>query len=757
MPAAAVKPDLPHPRHRAARGAIVESLEPRQLLSAYTITPLQPAGYTGFLPKAINASGTIAGDLVNAAGAHFAATCSPAGAFALLNVGGVQSFANAINSSGQVAGSTVAANGVSRGFLYTNGQSTPLNPLPGGANCDARGINAAGQVVGASNSPNGDRAVRYAPDGTPTNLGVVDYGINDSASYANAINNLGLIVGDGSYLTVNLDRLHHGFVADATGGMSALPNLPGGTETNALAINDAGQVAGWALTSAADQRAFVISDGIPYNLGTLGSPYYASSLAVGINDELQVVGSSISESHFSDPFLFTAGQLVQLSDLLPPASGWDFIGDQLQDANGNVKAINDRGQIVGYASLNGTLTGYLMTPTSAITGPLASNTFYIRKNADNAHVDVWTNTTPGNAPPTQYVLGSTPTFQILGGSGADAVTLDLSNGNPFAYEGLYFDGAGGVNTLKIIGTSSDDTITANATSLRFVGGAGGGTVAPVAYNNLQGIQFVGGSGGNDTLNVTQGNFTIDASTDTGTPNVSVNVSAGAAVTFATDQRLAALNLNGGSASIISATPRTLNTAALSITGATGKLDLGSSKLLTNTAAATIRTYLLGAYTANQDWSGATGITSTRVAANPTLYTIGYANGNDPSTQDAGIAVSPGQTLVCPTLTGDANLDGKVNFFDISQLLGYKYNTTQPASYTDGDLDYSGKVDFFDLSLILSANYNSGAVFSSAGAPAAVTPAASEDSLVVAASAPARSVFSSIPLLKQRKSWLASPR
>src|SRR5262249_43473135 len=152
-------------------------------------------------------------------------------------------------------------------------------------------------------------------------------------------------------------------------------------------------------------------------------------------------------------------------------------------------------------------------------------------------------------------LGSTPTFSITGGSGADTVTLDLSNGNPFAYEGLYIHGAAGINTLKIIGTASDDTIAANATSLRFVGGAAGGTIPPVAYNNLQAIQFGGGSGGNDTLNIAQGNLTIDATTPTGTPNVTINVSGGAAVTFTTDQRLAALNLNGGSASIVSATPR----------------------------------------------------------------------------------------------------------------------------------------------------------------------------------------------------------
>jgi len=65
------------------------------------------------------------------------------------------------------------------------------------------------------------------------------------------------------------------------------------------------------------------------------------------------------------------------------------------------------------------------------------------------------------------------------------------------------------------------------------------------------------------------------------------------------------------------------------------------------------------------------------------------------------------------------MSGKVNFFDLSQVLGYKYNAGgTTASYTDGDLNYDGKVNFFDLSVVLSANYN-GAPFSS---PAAALPA-----------------------------------
>jgi autotransporter-associated beta strand protein len=166
--------------------------------------------------------------------------------------------------------------------------------------------------------------------------------------------------------------------------------------------------------------------------------------------------------------------------------------------------------------------------------------------------------------------------------------------------------------------------------------------------------------------------------------------------------------------------------ALSIVG-TGNLDLGNHELTTATSPATIKTYLADAFDAlgSQDWSGR-GLTSSLAKANPVTYSVGYAYGGDQSAQDAGITTHGGyslsltHTLIRPVLTGDANLDGTVDFFDITQLLGYKYNTGQAASYTDGDLDYSGTVDFFDITVILSANYNTGQHFGPASAPPTLT-------------------------------------
>jgi hypothetical protein len=185
-----------------------------------------------------------------------------------------------------------------------------------------------------------------------------------------------------------------------------------------------------------------------------------------------------------------------------------------------------------------------------------------------------------------------------------------------------------------------------------------------------------------------------------------------------DQPALTIN-NGGKFQVRQAFPRVTNTAgAIQLNGSTATLDLANHDLLTTTPTSTIRGYLLSAYGANQDWSGPGGITSSLAKASPAKYTVAYAAGSDQSAQDVGIPVAPGQTLIRPALVGDVNLDGRVDFFDVAQVLGYKYNTGQAASYTDGDLDYSGKVDFFDISTLLSANYNSGEVFAAPTASAA---------------------------------------
>src|SRR3954465_13081078 len=67
----------------------------------------------------------------------------------------------------------------------------------------------------------------------------------------------------------------------------------GGVSTYGTAINASGQVAGWGDTDAAGashRRAFLFSNGVLTNLGTLSGG--TQSFAYAINDAGQVAGSS---------------------------------------------------------------------------------------------------------------------------------------------------------------------------------------------------------------------------------------------------------------------------------------------------------------------------------------------------------------------------------------------------------------------------------------------------------------------------------
>jgi hypothetical protein len=300
-----------------------------------------------------------------------------------------------------------------------------------------------------------------------------------------------------------------------------------------------------------------------------------------------------------------------------------------------------------------------------------------------------------------------------------------------------------------------------------------GFVGSAAFQQSGGAASIAGAlhigqpgGGNATVNLSGGTLAAAATINHGamiqtggsstlgpiTGTGSISLGGGPTIAQMTARSFAQSSLtiaNNGSLSLTPSAPRLTNiTTALSITG-NGTLDLANHALLTNTDPTTIKSYLASAYGPNQDWS-APGLTSSVASSNPTQYSLAYASGSDQSAQDAGVPVLLGQTLVQVTLTGDANLDGAVDFFDITQLLGYKYNTGQPASYTDGDLNYDGVVDFFDLSLLLSANYNTGQTYLGASAAAEASPALSTQTTVPEPLTPALGALGLVNLVLRRR-------
>lgn len=128
-------------------------------------------------------------------------------------------------------------------------------------------------------------------------------------------------------------------------GIRNLGDLPGGSPYGiATAINNLGQVVGWA-SATGGTRAFLWQEDIGMlNLGTLPG-YYEYSYAYGINDLGQIVGNSetnggtIGRAFLREP----GGNMTNLGDF--PG------GSELSSA----LAVNSLGQVVGYS---GGLTGW---------------------------------------------------------------------------------------------------------------------------------------------------------------------------------------------------------------------------------------------------------------------------------------------------------------------------------------------------------------------------------------------------------------
>ena len=250
------------------------------------------------------------------------------------------SVATAINNTGQIVGHTtlcspVVGNFVSgneEGFLYAGGTVTDIGNL-GYDGYGVYGINAQGQVVGSSETSNVFRDGFLAlhsflfSDGKIVDL--LNPFLGEAYSEAHAINDNGRIVGWYSYNPSILTRQSFLYTLPASGSVGAFQNLNfalGASASEALSINNSGQIVGWFITPA-----------------TSGS---------------------------SHAFLYSGGKAADLNSLLPPGSGWELL---------QANAINDAGQIVGEGLINGQVHAFLFsigvgTPISYYVKTTNSNT-----------------------------------------------------------------------------------------------------------------------------------------------------------------------------------------------------------------------------------------------------------------------------------------------------------------------------------------------------------------------------------------------
>ncbi len=161
-------------------------------------------------------------------------------------------------------------------------------------------------------------------------------------------------------------------------------------------------------------------------------------------------------------------------------------------------------------------------------------------------------------------------------------------------------------------------------------------------------------------------------------------------------------------------------SSLSITD-TGQLDLGNSDLAIDhdgtSALDQVRALLTAGFNGG-GWDGAGGIISNTLNVNnpnqldPAVFGIGYAENADlPAPYGTGaesffgIDVDETTTLVKFTWVGDLNLDGLVDFQDLSVFnIQYDNGATSGRYWFEGDFNYDGVIDFQDLSLF-NTNYD----------------------------------------------------
>ncbi|MGV3517154.1 hypothetical protein [Luteitalea sp.] len=310
------------------------SAQPRYRVVNLGILPSAPTGTSeGW---SINAGGTVAGSSSynpNNLAAFLGVVATDQGMTVLSQpqAGGL-SRAHEINDSGQMAGWDRVPGATDRRLpvLWTGGVPTVLDTLPQHPNARALSLNNLGVVVGQS-SPGaaggaGGRAVVW--NGlTPTNLGT----LGGQESLAQGINDLGQIVG--------FSYLPDGSLRAALWENGTIVNLGSGANFSyATAINNKGQIVG-SSTGPFNPRAYLWDRGTMTNLGTLGGG--GDSIAFDINEHGTIVGEYALLSGAKRGFLWSLGEMHDLTDLLHPSSqGWT-----VQIARG----INDAEQITGTA------------------------------------------------------------------------------------------------------------------------------------------------------------------------------------------------------------------------------------------------------------------------------------------------------------------------------------------------------------------------------------------------------------------------
>jgi probable HAF family extracellular repeat protein len=235
-----------------------------------------------------------------------------------------------------------------RAFRWENGTSTDLGTLPGGANSAVSGLNARGWIAGFSQDGETD-PVEIAPATHAvlwTEHSMIDLGtLGGFQSNAVSVNDFGQVVG---FSTVDTTPDPFSFLGETThtflwqkgamrdlgtlGGPDSFPGLGGINQQKDLVVG-ASYVNSTpnATTGLPTLDPFLWQDGTMLDLGTLGGTFGSASVA---NNKGQVMGlSNLAGDVTQHSFVWEAGVMTDLGSLGGP--------------NVTANWLNDAGEIVG--------------------------------------------------------------------------------------------------------------------------------------------------------------------------------------------------------------------------------------------------------------------------------------------------------------------------------------------------------------------------------------------------------------------------
>ena len=262
----------------------------------------------------------------------------------------VSAVAKGVNDNGQIVGESRLPDGQFHAFLYTAGRGVRELPFPPGAvGAEAKAINNSGQVGGSAFFPDGSQhVVIWSVAGDE--ITVFDRGVAPGAVRSNveAINGTGIIAGN----AFDAQGRTRAFRMSPNGNYGYLDAAPSERSSDAKGINYLGDIAGFYTDSSDVRRPFLTHQGSDKRVLPLPAAC-EDAVAYGIDNEGRSVVTATGCPGGDRTFL----------------RGINGTYTQLFGPNTQSRAMNERGDVVGWTLVNGKNQAYLWR-RGAATGTL---------------------------------------------------------------------------------------------------------------------------------------------------------------------------------------------------------------------------------------------------------------------------------------------------------------------------------------------------------------------------------------------------